>query len=105
MPEAQDRYRGRPLLAVVESYALDVIGELAPEKQAAMREVTQRVWSGGDDWKATVRRVLAWDASMDREIELNWASFKRAANAQQMPASPEAFARAFGDEILRQNRE
>jgi hypothetical protein len=49
------RYAGRPLLIVLENYVLDCIGEMPPDKQALVRSVVQRVWGGGDDWKATVR--------------------------------------------------
>src|SRR4051812_36175874 len=62
-----ERYSGRPLLIVLENY-LDCIGELPPDKQALARSVVQRVWSGGDDWRATVREQLHLEPTMDEAL-------------------------------------
>jgi hypothetical protein len=45
-----ERYKGRPLLIILENYVLDCIGELPPDKQALARSTVQRVFGGGDDW-------------------------------------------------------
>src|SRR5438477_950450 len=71
LPSAEaepDRYAGRPLLIVLENYVLDCIGQLPPDKQALARSVVQRVWSGGDDWKATVREQLHLELTIDEAL-------------------------------------
>jgi hypothetical protein len=95
------RYAGKPILVFIENYALDVIGELPPAKREGLSALTRRTWDGGDDWKATLRRVLAWPDSIDDEIRSNWASFREAAKREAIVADPIVFARAFGDEMER----
>jgi len=68
-----ERYSGRPLLIVLENYVLDCIGELGPDKQALARSVVQRVWGGGDDWKATVREQLKLLPSTDEALHGMWS--------------------------------
>ena len=73
-PHAEpERYAGRPLLIVLENYVLDCIGELPPETQAAVRSVVQRVWGGGDDWRATVRQELKLDSAIDDALRDMWS--------------------------------
>jgi hypothetical protein len=38
-----DRYKGRPLLIVMENYVLDGIGKLTPDKQEGIRKIVARV--------------------------------------------------------------
>ena len=68
-----ERYQGRPLLIVLENYVLDCIGELEPEKQQIAVSVVQRVFGGGEDWKATVRSELELGASLDPHLRQLWA--------------------------------
>src|SRR4051812_34316121 len=71
------RYEGLPMLVLVECYALDVIGELPPERGAKVAGIATRVFGGGSDWKATVGRELAWNRErVDAEIRANWATFR-----------------------------
>lgn len=94
-----DRYRGRPMLLVIDNYALAVIGVLPREKEEAVRTVVKSVFKGGDDWRATVRTTMAWPANVDDEIRANWDEYKRKARAEGSVADPVVFARAFGDEF------
>jgi len=100
MNDLPERYRELPILILIENYALDVVGALPPEKEASLIKITTRVWDGGADWRATIRQQLAWTkAEIDTEILANWVSFKEAARREGIPADPNVFARAFGDEI------
>ena len=95
----QERYAGKPLLILLENYALDVIGKLPSEKRAQLLAVTQQLWDGGADWKATLRTRLHWDDQVDREILMNWKSFRAAAKKSGQTPDENVFARAFADEF------
>lgn len=99
----QGRYAGKPLLILLESYVLDVIGKLPPEKQAALLAVTQQLWDGGTDWKAALRARLQWDDQVDREILMNWKGFRAAAAKSGQPPDEKVFAQAFADEFARED--
>jgi len=97
---APDRYEGKPLLKLIESYALAVIGELPDESGAAVRLVVQRVWEDqGEDWMGTLRRELQWSPSIDETIRENWLAYQDAARAAGVHDSALEFAKIFADAV------
>jgi hypothetical protein len=53
-----ERYRGKPLLILLENYALAVIGEMpANQKAGVAAQVAESLGGEASDWKATVRRA------------------------------------------------
>ena len=93
-----ERYAGRPLLIVLENYVLDSIGELAPDKQALARSVVQRVWGGGEDWKATVRGQLQLESSMDEALRGMWSRNQELAKQHNHQLHPTQFAKMVVDQ-------
>jgi hypothetical protein len=98
------RYRGKPMLILLENYALDVIGKLPPDKHNGLAAITMKVWGGGHDWRATIRAQMEWDGRMDAEILENWRDFQVAAAKQGQPVNELVFAQAFADEIEKRGR-
>lgn len=101
--EARDRstrYEGAPMLRLLECYALDVIGHLSPDQVALAEKIVHHTW-GGDDWRVTLRQVLAWPDTVDEEIRHNWSRYQEAARETEPPGDygPEGFAVAFADEF------
>ncbi len=88
------RYDGRPLLILLENYVLAAIGHLTPDKAKLNASITQRIFGGGEDWRATLRDVLHLEASTDDEMRSLWA----AAQQQAPGPAPEEFARRMTDE-------
>jgi hypothetical protein len=97
-----ERYAGRPLLIVLENYVLDCIGELPPEKQALARSVVQRVWAGGDDWKATVRAQLQLEPSLDEALRGMWSRNQELARQHVQSLHPIQFAKMIVDQNFAQ---
>lgn len=101
LPSAEaepDRYVGRPLLIVLENYVLDCIGALEPEKQVIARSMVQRVWGGGDDWKATVRAQLQMKPSLDESLRGMWSRNQELAKEEHQPLHPVQFAKMIADQ-------
>lgn len=95
--ETPARYAGRPLLIVLENYVLDCIGELPPEKQSLARSIVQRVWGGGDDWKATVRAQLRLESTIDQSIRGMWSRNTTLAQQHGQTLHPIQFAMMIVD--------
>jgi hypothetical protein len=93
------RYDGKPMLIIIENYALSVIGLLPPEKEQSVRGIVKTTFGGDDDWRATVRSTMGWPPNVDAEITSNWRSFNEKAREQGIQPDPVVFARAFGDEF------
>src|SRR5689334_12741113 len=90
------RYKGRPLLLILDNYVADCVGALAPEKQAGLAAIVKKWFGGGDDWKKTMRGTLKLDDSIDEVIRQAWAKFKK----ENAGASPLGFAAAFSDQYF-----
>src|SRR5581483_10462915 len=92
-----ERYRGRPLLAILENYVLDSIGHLSTEKQRASADVVRRAFGGDADWKATLRRRLNLSDEVDNVVRTIWRETCAAVEGDAK-VSPVAFARDFCDQ-------
>jgi hypothetical protein len=95
------RYEGKPQLAVIESYALDVIGELSPEEVAEADDAVAGLFGASSDWRRRVRQRLGWNPLMDTVIAENWCRFRRAVRQAGDDPDPAEFARRFADEVMR----
>src|SRR5579863_63690 len=73
-PPSNDRYKGRPLLILLENYVLSSIGSLPPEKEQLAASATQRVFGGGTDWRSTLRATLHLGDSLDESLREMWAT-------------------------------
>jgi hypothetical protein len=98
------RYEGNPQLAVIESYALDVIGELSPEEVAETDDAVTELFGPSSDWRQRVRKRFGWDLLMDSVIADNWFRFRRAMKKEGGDPEPAEFARRFADEVVRLSR-
>ena len=93
-----DRYSGKPLLILLENYVLDCIGHFPLEKRPNMVAVVNRVFGGGDDWKATLRASLRLDESLDDHVRQMWLRNQEIAGHAGKSLTPEEFARLVVDE-------
>ncbi len=91
LPPKIDRYEGRPLLILLENYVLSCIGCLPEEKVPALTGVVQKVYGGGDDWKATLRSTLNLEDALDDELEADVASQPRHRKTSQRITSARGF--------------
>ena len=89
-----ERYVGRPLLMVLESYVLAALGLLSPEQDAVLRSVVKRAYGGDDDWMATVRGQLDLGPSLDDRLRAMWA---RNTDAPGDPLTAFQFAKLMVD--------
>jgi hypothetical protein len=97
-PVDPDRYKGKPLLILLENYVLDCIGCLPKEKVPAITSMIQRVYGGGDDWKATLRSTLRLDDALDENLRQMWLRNQDLAKQSNQSLPPEEFARMVVDE-------
>jgi hypothetical protein len=84
-----DRYAGKPVLLLLESYVLSAIGALPPERHAKVRSLVQTVYGGGSDWAKTVRGTLGLNEETEREFRALWEQSRK--DSPQLGA--EEFAR------------
>lgn len=75
-----DRYKTRPLLRLLECYALAIVGALDPSTESAAA-VAVRVTYGDGDWKEVLLRTLKLPASIDEDIRDNYRGYQRDARS------------------------
>jgi hypothetical protein len=102
-PEAEpDRYKGRPLVLVLENYVLDCLGALAPESQEKVADVVQQAFGGDRDWKQTIRRQLGIPDTLDDSLRQMWSQNQEIARANAYDLHPVQFARMVVDKNFAQ---
>jgi hypothetical protein len=92
------RYAGRPLLILLENYVLSAIGSLASDKDQLVASITQRIFGGDADWRATLRTTLQLGDALDDSLRQMWAENQRQAQQAGVTLSPEEFARMIADQ-------
>jgi hypothetical protein len=101
-----DRYDGKPLLRLIEGYALAVIGELPAEAEETVRLVVQRVFeSDGTDWMSTLRGELGWSPAIDDTIRENWLRYREAARDAKVENDAIEFSVLFADAVTKAEAE
>src|SRR3990167_6336535 len=65
------RYRDKPMLAVIEGYALAAISQLPTAQEALIASKVTSAFGGGDDWRATVRKTMRWPDNLDERIQFD----------------------------------
>jgi hypothetical protein len=97
-PARPDRYEGKPLLIILEYYVLSSIDRLTPDKEADLRTLTQQIYGGGSNWRATLRTTLQLLDSMDRELRQMWRTHQDLAWEARVNLVPGDFARIVVDQ-------
>jgi len=92
-----DRYKGKPLLILLENYVLSCIGCLPEEKVPTLTGIVQKVYGGGDDWKATLRSTLHLEDALDDDARRMWLRNQDIAKQANESLLPEEFARMVVD--------
>jgi hypothetical protein len=98
------RYVMNPELAVIETYALDVIGELSPEEREEAEDAVVELYGEAPDWRRAVRHHHRWSPLVDVTIADGWRQFRESTRAAGVDAEPAEFARRFADHIVRLSR-
>jgi len=101
LPSAEvepERYRGRPLLVVLENYVLAAIGELPPSKITSVGKIVQSVFGGGVDWMKTVRKQLQLGDSIDESLHRMWIENQVIAKERGDKLQPVQFAKMVADQ-------
>jgi hypothetical protein len=87
---SDERYRGRPLLALLDHYAYAMIGNLSPEQDARVAATVRRVLGNTGPWTDVVRRKAGLPDDMDSRIRTLWAG-------QPPGTDPGVFVRKVSD--------
>lgn len=66
------RYNGRPLLRVLDAYALAVIGELSAKDEPTIAAAARQALGETLDWKVAVRRAAGLPEDFDERLRKLW---------------------------------
>ena len=98
------RYRGKPLLKLLESYVLWTIGQL-PEKDAVLlKEMTpklQSIYGMQGDWQQIIGAEMQFPPNMPTLVKDLWTKNTEIARTNGVALTPQQFAEMFVDNNLR----
>jgi len=96
-----DRYSGKPLLRLIECYALDKIDQLDAGQRSILKNMEPKLRSTYNvlgSWQEIVASQLELDAEFDSQIRAFWAAHLEHARASGVPVDPNEFAILFVDQ-------
>ena len=97
------RYEGKPLLRLLECYALWAIGELSERESLAMERLTpnlQKLYRATGTWQEVLAQVMDLPPTMPGMIRDLWTKNTSIAKANNLNLSPQQFAEMFVDANL-----
>ncbi len=95
-----DRYKGKPLLRLLECYVLDAIGMLHDEHREVLHRMEPRltrVFGHEGAWLDILIKEMEFPDTLPGKIRKNWEGFLAAARAQGAAVDPEEYAQRFVD--------
>lgn len=96
-----DRYAGKPFLRLLDSYFLDVIGQLSEEQDEALVAMQPRlaqVYGDEGSWQDMVAAQMQFPPRLDEQVRRFWAGYLEHCKANGMPADPNEFVVSFIDQ-------
>lgn len=102
----EKRYEGKPFLLLLDSYVLDVIGELPATKAENLRKMEpflQKTFKHpGKAWRDIVVLLLNFPSHVEESIRSNWAKNQKAAAEAGLALMAEEYAIQFVDFMARE---
>jgi hypothetical protein len=98
---ANPRYKGKPLLGLLEYYVLWAIGELSEKQASFMEEITPKLRSTfhrEGDWQSIITAEMEFPAHLPTKIREFWVRNLEIARVAGVHLSPQQFAEMFVDE-------
>lgn len=98
-PALADRYRGRPLLILLENFVLACIGALPEDRSRQVADAARRAFAApaDADWMEVVRAELELGPTICEAIQQRWAAAVALLEAAGEAADPVEFARGIVD--------
>ncbi|WP_229417198.1 hypothetical protein [Massilia sp. Root418] len=96
-----NRYEGKPLLRLIECYALDSIGQLTEDQKSSLTEMEEKLSQTFDlkgTWKEILEKVMNFPENLPTQIRAIWASNLEIAARKGVSVDPNEFAMAFVDQ-------
>ncbi|MDJ0909086.1 MAG: hypothetical protein QNI99_07820 [Woeseiaceae bacterium] len=96
-----ERYAGKPLLRLLECYALDAIGKLEAKDEAsltAMEPKLAELFEVSGTWKEIIDGVMEFPPDMASLIQEMWTKNQDIAKQAGVELEPQQFAEMFVDQ-------
>jgi hypothetical protein len=96
-----DRYAGKPLVRLLEYYALKAIGQLAPEDEVRLSEMEpqlRKVYRHNGSWMHIISSAMKFPNNMPATIEQMWQRNQQIARASGANLDAQQFAEMFVDQ-------
>jgi len=68
------RYKGKPLLWFLDSYAVAVIGELSPQDEPIIARAVEQSFGKASDWRVVLRRAAGLPEDFDERLRKLWTN-------------------------------
>ncbi|CAN7453626.1 hypothetical protein LJR118_003033 [Acidovorax sp. LjRoot118] len=93
-----DRYAGKPFLRLLDSYFLDVIGQLGEAQNAALVAMQPRlaaVYRDQGSWQEIVARQMDFPPGVTDRVQMFWRSYQEVCQIDRLQPDALAFVESF----------
>jgi hypothetical protein len=97
------RYRGKPLLRVLECFVLWAIDELPEKESVLLREMTpklQSIFQKKGSWQEVIAQEMQYPSDLSSQIRILWKENLERASFVSVALDPQISAERFVDENL-----
>jgi hypothetical protein len=97
-PQQTDRYAGKPLLRLVDSFVLKCIGELDAASEVKLREMEpklQQLYNCSGTWEEVIISQLHFDPDIRTAIRDLWLKNQEIAKQHNVTLTPMQFVETF----------
>ena len=98
-----DRYKGKPLLILIEKYILEVIGQLKEADRANLEKITpnlQQTFKQQGIWSEIVAAEMEFTSQDAESIVKDWEQNRKRVESQGKSIDAETFARFLADHLV-----
>ena len=95
---ANDRYKDKPLLLLLELYVLDAIGKLEEKDRALLEQMTPKLcemFGTKGTWKQAIEKGMEFPSHLPSLIAENWEKNSKLAKEQKLQLNPKEYAMQF----------
>jgi hypothetical protein len=92
------RYKGKPLLRLMELYVLSVIGETSTDEEITLEKMTprlQQLYGTSGSWQDAIVAAVGFPASFPDDVRGRWEDNKFSGQTQ-----PQQFAEMIVDQYM-----
>jgi len=92
-----NRYRGKPLLAILDQFVLSVALPPTPEQITVLNQAVEKIWGESGEWETMIIKHMGFGNDILMSLKGMWESNQNIAKTNGVSLTPWQFAKMVTD--------